>query len=337
MEKYNDKVRKYVIIVGKGIFMDKLKEILDNKELSDKLRNIIISLYDEVIRFYGMEKEDLILETIKQFKFVCVDDLEDKLVEVQNGKTSESGVGEKNVGLCMVTPVVKDRQIVDVERFILIENKINDDELISIILHELFFHGVKSMYQPYMSDNILMIGLNAQKYYFDDENNIINIERYVGHGLEEISTYYGQNKILTNLFDKDMIEKFVDEILFDIIDSFGKIMDDTSLGKIILDSQITKDISELEKRFEKVEDKRIWLTKDENRINWNDYNKLIDEFMKYHYIVVRMLPDDIDYGIKLTEYLQIYTRLNKLNMDILFAVLLLDSLEISKKRGKSRI
>lgn len=308
--------------------MNKLKEILDKKELSDKLKRIIISLYDGVINFWGIDKEDLVLETVKQFKFICVDGLADKLVEAQSDKTNENGVGANNVGLCMVSPVVRNKQIVDADRFILLENKMSDEELTSILLHELFFHGVKSMYQPYMSDNILMIGLNGQKYYFDDEDKIINIERYVGHGLEEISTYYGQNQILVNMFDKELD---IDNVLFDIVDSFGRIMNDTSLGKMILDAQITKDTSELNKRFEEVEDKRIWLTKDENRIDWYNYNKLMDEFMKYHYIVVRMLPDDIDYGINLTEYLQIYSKLSKLNMDILFATLLLDSENVKKK------
>jgi len=312
--------------------MDRLVDILNEKQLPGILKNIIIFLYDEVVKFYGVDNENLILETIKQFQFVSVDDLGSKLVQVQNGKTNENGVGNSNVGLCVVKPIVKDKKIIDVERFILYENKIDYRELTVIILHELFFHGVKSMYQPYMSNNILMIGLNGQKYYFDDNDDIVNIERFVGHGLEEISTYYGQIKVFNNFSDKDVLTKFGDEILLDIVDCFGKIMDDTSLGKLILDAQINKDVSVLEKSFDEIEDNRIWITKDKNRVTWNDYNKLLDEFMKYHYIVMNLLSDDKDYGVKLTKYLQTYYELNKLNMDILFATLLFDSNNVKKRK-----
>lgn len=311
--------------------MDKLMRAIKRKKLSDRLTNIIISLFDESVKFWGLDKKDLIIDTIEKFHIVCVDNLPKKIEEVSGGKVNRDGVGKNNLGLCEIIPIVENQKIVNVRNVILLDNSESDKELSSILSHELFFHGVKSIIQPYMSENILMQGLDAHKFVYDINDKLIDVQRTGGRGLEEISTYFGQNMIMKNIYGQD-IEG--DYLFLDIVNSVGKILMETTLGKLILEAQINKNVFDLCKRFEETEDNRLMLTGENNRVTWKDYNRLMDKFMELFGYMCMIEEKDNRFEKLTKEYIEAYYQLSNLNIGIFFATLLLDSNDVSKKRQR---
>lgn len=312
--------------------MDRLIKILENKKLPDRLTKIIISLYEEVVKFWGLDKEELILDTIKEFEIICVDNLAKRIEEVSGGKVNPDGVGKNNLGLCEIIPIVKNQKIINIRKVILLDNDVSDKELSSILLHELFFHGTKSMLQPYMSENTIMQGLASARFSYDINDKFISIERSEGRGLEEISTYFGQNTIMNNLYGENLD---IDYLLLDIANSLGRILMDTTLGKMILEAQITKNSTYLEKRFEATENYRLLLTGEKSRITWKDYNTLMDKFMRLCTSVYTREENDTNNEQLIREYVGLYYQLSNLNIGIFSATLLLDSNDISKKKGRN--
>lgn len=312
--------------------MDRLIEILKKKKLSDRLTKIILSLYNEVIKFWGSDNEGLIIDTVEKFEIICIDNLAQRIEEISEGKVNPDGVGKNNPGLCEIIPIVKKQKIINIRKVILLENNVSDQELSSLLLHELFFHGVKSINQPYMSENTIMQGLAAARFFYDINDKFISIERREGIGLEEISTYFGQNMIINNLYGENID---TDYLLLNIANSLGRILMDTTLGKLILEAQITKNSTYLENRFEATENYRLLLTGEKTRINWKEYNILMDEFMRLCTSVYTSKENDSNNEQLIKKYVELYYRLSNLNIGIYSAALLLDSDDVSKKKGRN--
>lgn len=308
--------------------MDKLIEILEKKKLSDRLTKIIVSLYNEVINFWGIDNEELIIKTIDEFEIVCIENLDKRIEEIFNGEVNQDGVGKNNPGLCELIPIVKEQKIINLRKVILLDNSVDDKELCSILVHELFFHGVKSMIQPYLSKNTIMQGLVSVKFSYDTNDKPLNIERTEGRGFEEISTYFGQNIIMNNLYGENID---IDHLLLDMSNLIGRILMDTTLGKLILETQINKNIPKLEKQFEIIENHRLLLTGETTRISWKDYNRLIDEFMRLCTCIYTCEENDDYQKTLMEEYIKLYYQLCNLSFGIYSAALLQESNEISKK------
>ena len=64
-------------------------KILEKKKLSDRLTKIIVSLYNEVINFWGIDNEELIIKTIDEFEIVCIENLDKRIFydEINNTYT----------------------------------------------------------------------------------------------------------------------------------------------------------------------------------------------------------------------------------------------------------
>lgn len=309
--------------------MDKLLKILQSKKLSNEITKLIISLYMESVKFWGEENQELILKTIEEFEILTIDNLEEKIEEVFAGKVNQDGVGKNNPGLCVVLPIVKNQQIISMQKYILLDSRFEDKELGSILAHELFLHGVKSMIQPYMSQNILMTGLSAYKFFYDSNNDVENIERNDGRGLEEISTYFGQNLIIDNLYNENVK---MAPLLLDIANSVGSLLQDTTLGRTILQAQIDKNTQIVEEKFDEVDSYRITLLGEEqSRITWKDYNALMDKFMDTCTRIYTTNSNANEYNQILEEYIKVYKELMSLNFRIYSAALLLDSNKSLKK------
>ena len=110
---------------------------------------------------------------------------------------------------------------------------------------------------------------------------------------------------------------------------------DTTLGKLILEAQITKNSTYLENRFEATENYRLLLTGEKTRINWKEYNILMDEFMRLCTSVYTSKENDSNNEQLIKKYVELYYRLSNLNIGIYSAALLLDSDDVSKKKGRN--
>lgn len=309
--------------------MDKLLKILESKNFPHEIVKLIISLYDESVKFWGEENQELILKTIEDFEIILVDNLEEKIEEVFAGKVNQDGVGKNNPGLCVVIPTVHNQQIINLQRYILLDSRFEDKELSSILAHELFFHGVKSMIQPYIYQNTLMTGLELSRFSYDTNNNVVNIEKSEGRGLEEISTYFGQNLITNSLYNENVK---MDPLLLDIANSVGSLLQDTSLGKIILQAQLDKNTEIIEEKFDEVDNYRITLLGEaQDKITWKEYNNLMDKFMDCCTKIYTTASNGNDYNLLLEEYIKAYKELMNLNFRIYSAALLMDSNKSLKK------
>ena len=309
--------------------MNKLEDILKNKSINKETKRAIIVLYEPAVKFWGEDKRELILKTIEDFEIFNVDNLGNVLVDSQKEINTQKGVSLNTKGLCMIIPLIQSGSIVGTRKVIFLENNKNEKEIASLLAHELFFHGVKSMIQSKLKENILMTGLSEGKYSLDKEDNIISVRSDNNFALEELTTYYGQNKLIKEVYNEEIN---VDPYLLYIANILGEIIETTSFGKILLESQITKDTSKLENQFEEIEEKRAMFTNDSNKLSWDTYNEVMDKFISLFYKINNLSENDSSYQEVFTEYKNIFNQLNNITTQILFVSTILTDEETYKKK-----
>jgi hypothetical protein len=210
-----------------------------------------------------------------------------------------------------------------------LEKQEHEEETAFLIAHELFFHGVKSMIQPKLKNNILMVGLEEQKYSILD-NDTIELEKInTGVGLEELSTFYGQYRLMLDTYGK-VID--VDPALLNISISLGKIFENTEFGRLLLNAQVSKNAYLLGRYFDNVMSKSNEIDSKNNILSWNAYCSLMDKFITSYYALCSVDEDSSDYNFLSTIYIDLYNQLLNINSQIFVASTMLDLEQYAKKK-----
>lgn len=310
--------------------MDRLIQILARKPINDNTKLAILSLYEPAVNFWGKDKEELILKTIENFEIYNLEDLGKTLIKYQGRVDSSKGIDINTAGLCLNFPISIDGKITDVRRVILLESQKSNVDTAFLIAHELFFHGVKSIIQPNLGTNVLMMGLEETKYLMDSDNNILDMKSSGGFGFEELSTYYGQYRLMKDTYD---ITIDIDPSLMCIALSVGNILEFTEFGSLILEAQITKDTTKLKEYFSRVASKSREIGESNIPSTWDEYSKLMDDYINLYYQASSLEEIATPQAALLnSEYNKTYQKVLSVNSQIFLSSTMLEIEEVAKRK-----
>lgn len=294
--------------------MNKLSKILATKEVSDRIKEAIVMLYPFAVEYWGQENEDLILQTIQDFEILSVSNLGQLLMGVSSDQ-AKGRISPSTLGLTIVLPKISGNKIISIQKQLIVQDEDDFVKLSSIIAHELYFHAIKSEIQPDINNNITWTGLSSNKYHIA-QNGVVNaVYPNNGDGFEELSTYYGQQRLMKQAYNKDYV---INSTMLEVYQAIGLILDTTYLGKLIKEAQLTKDIAKLEKRFSQMEKIRIERYQLEEALNWEMYNELINKFYKKtHEIYFEINRRRELTKIEIDEYKELFINTLELNQSIL--------------------